>query len=89
MDRNKLHPTMDRKPRGTRIESFLRGRGIRPSHLARDAGISRQHLMRLRRGMSQPTLKMMIVLATAARRILGRTVEVSEMFDIDPKRRRR
>jgi transcriptional regulator with XRE-family HTH domain len=88
MDRNKLHPTMDRKSTLTRLESFLRGEGIRPSHLAHDAGISRQHLMRLRRGTSQPTLKMMIVLATAARRILGRKVEVPELFDIGTNRRR-
>ncbi len=88
MDRNKLHPTMDRESRVTRLESFLKGKGIRAAHLARDAGISRQHLMRLRRGTSQPTLHMMIILATAARRILGRKVEVREMFDIEPKRRR-
>jgi transcriptional regulator with XRE-family HTH domain len=88
MDRNKVHPTMDRKSTVTRLESFLKGTGIRPSHLARDAGISRQHLMRLRRGTSQPTLQMMIILATAARRILGRKVELRELFDIEPRRRR-
>lgn len=66
----------------TRLESFIRAQGIRPTHLARDAGISRQHLMRLRRGTTQPTLRVMIALATAAGRILGRKVEVSEMFDL-------
>jgi len=39
--------------------------------------------MRLRRGTADPTLQMMILLATAARRILGRKVEVSEMFDLE------
>jgi len=77
---------MPAKPRPvaeTRLDSFLRAQGIRPSHLAHEAGVSRQHLYRLRMGTMEPTRHMMILLATAARRILGRKVEVSEMFDLE------
>jgi transcriptional regulator with XRE-family HTH domain len=73
----------------TRLAAILKGNGVKPSHLARDAGVSRQHLLRLRCGTVDPTLHMMVILATAARRILGRKVSVGEMFDLgdgEPKR---
>jgi transcriptional regulator with XRE-family HTH domain len=52
----------------TRLQTFLKSTGIRPAHLAHDAGVSRQHLLRLREGTAEPTRHMMVILATAARR---------------------
>jgi transcriptional regulator with XRE-family HTH domain len=74
----------------TRLQSFMKANAIKPSHLADDAGVSRQHLYHLRMGTAEPTRKVMVALATAARRILRRKVEVPEMFDLteatgDPK----
>jgi len=67
----------------TRLESFLGMNEIRPSHLAREAGANRQYILRLRLGTTEPTRRMMVILVTAARRILRRRVEVAEMFDLE------
>lgn len=67
----------------TKLDAFLKANGIRPSLLIHGAGVSRQHVYRLRNGSTEPTRHMMIMLATAAGRILRRKVEVSEMFDLD------
>ena len=67
---------------GTRLDSFLKASGVRPLHLAYDAGVSRQHVYRLRMGSAEPTRHMMVILATAAGRILRRKVDLVEMFDL-------
>jgi hypothetical protein len=59
-----------------------RARRVRPSYLADDAGISRQHLLRLRKGTAEPTRLVMIWLTTAARRILRSRVKITELFDL-------
>jgi hypothetical protein len=68
--------------RWTRLEDFLKANGIKPVHFARESGVSRQHIMRLRLGTMEPTRHMMVVLATAAWRILRRRVAIEEMFDL-------
>lgn len=64
----------------TRLESFLRKRGIKPAHLAREARMSRQHLLRLRKGVASPTVGMIVRIANAASRLVGRVVRPSELF---------
>src|SRR6478752_7346241 len=66
----------------TRLDDFLKANGIRPSHLADDAGVSRQYLYRLRVGTVEPTRRVMVALATACRRIMRRPVRVADLFDI-------
>lgn len=67
----------------TRLESFLKLNGIKPAHLERDSGVSRQHLYRLREGEMEPTLHVMVALATACRRIMHpRPVRVADLFDL-------
>jgi hypothetical protein len=53
MDRNRLHPTTVSKRTGTtRLYRCLRDNDIKPNTLADVTGISRQHLLRLRKGMA-------------------------------------
>jgi hypothetical protein len=66
----------------TKLDSFIRANGIRVVRLAQWAGISRQHLLRLRKGEMEPTRPVMLALARAAGDWLGRRVRVAELFDI-------
>ena len=64
----------------TRLESFMRKNEVKPAHLAHRAHISRQHLLRLRKGEMAPTLPMMVRITDACGALLGRTVKASELF---------
>jgi hypothetical protein len=65
-----------------RLSRFLKASGIRPLHLADTAGISRQHLGRLRAGLAEPTRPVMVWLRIASGRLLRRPVRMSELFDL-------
>ena len=66
----------------TRLERFIRNWGVKPTALARQAGISRQHLLRLRRGTAEPTRDLMVRLTLAASAMRVRRVFVVEMFEL-------
>lgn len=65
----------------TRLETFIRTRGIKPAALARESGYSRQHLLRLRMGEMQPTLPCMVAIIGALRRLTGKAVRPDRVFD--------
>jgi len=67
-----------------RLGKFLHDNEVKPNTLADVTGISRQHLTRLRYGLSEPTRPMMIWLTIACRRMLGprRRVRITELFDL-------
>ena len=67
----------------TRLESFIRSRGIKPAHLARESGYSRQHLLRIRMGRMEPTRRCIAAIAAACRRLSGEGVRASELFELD------
>jgi tetratricopeptide (TPR) repeat protein len=70
-------------PRGpcvTRLERFLKARGIKPAHLAQEAGYSRQHLLRIRRGLMEPTRRCIAAIVAAASRLSRSTVKPEELF---------
>jgi hypothetical protein len=66
----------------TRLESFIRSNDIRVARLALWAGISRQYLLRLRKGDKEPTRPVMVAIAKAAGDWIGRRVRVAELFDV-------
>jgi transcriptional regulator with XRE-family HTH domain len=68
----------------TRLELFIKQAGVKPSGLAERAGVSRQHLLRLRRGQMEPTRRMMVALANAASQICRRTAYTVELFELSP-----
>lgn len=51
---------------------------------AKRAEISANHLMRLRRGETEPTRRMMVTLADTASSMLGRPVYIVELFELSP-----
>jgi predicted transcriptional regulator len=67
----------------TRLESFLKSRGIKPAHLARESGYSRQHLLRIRMGRMEPTRRCIAAISSACRRLSGEGVRASELFDLE------
>lgn len=67
----------------SRLEQFIKSRGIKPAHLARESGYSRQHLLRIRMGRMEPTRRCIAAIASACRRLSGENVRASELFDLD------
>lgn len=67
----------------TRLERFLKSRGIKPAHLARESGYSRQHLLRIRMGRMEPTRRCIAAIATACRKLSGEGVRAGELFDLE------
>jgi len=66
----------------TRLETYIRDWGVKPTAFARRAGVSRQHLFHLRRGTAEPTRATMCRLVLAASAMRFRRVFVTEMFEL-------
>jgi len=66
----------------TRLEWFIRTRGLKPRHVAIEAKISRQHLFRLRRGEAQPTAVTMSSVRRACSRLTRKRVALRDLFDL-------
>jgi len=70
-------------PSRSRLDHFLHGNQLKPSHVARIAGCSRQQLLRLRRGRAAARITTAVQLAAACTRLLGRSVTLAELFDVE------
>ena len=71
----------------TRLEMFIKSRGIKPAHLARESGYSRQHLLRIRMGRMEPTRRCIAAIAAACRRLSREPVKASDLFDLESDER--
>lgn len=67
----------------TKLETFIKARGIKPAHLAREAGVSRQHLLRLRMGRMDPKSSCIRAITVACRTLSGANVKATALFDLD------
>jgi hypothetical protein len=67
--------------RPTRLEGFIRSHGIKPAHLARESGYSRQHLLRLRFGRMRPSLTCIAALVVALRRLTHEHIAAENLFE--------
>jgi len=65
----------------TRLEQFIRENKLKPSHLAREAGISRQQLGRIRKG-ADLRFYTALRIRDACGRLLLRYVRISEVFEV-------
>lgn len=65
---------------GARLERFLKSRGIKPAHLARESGYSRQFLLRLRLGRITPKRRCVVEIIRACRRLTREPVRASDLF---------
>jgi hypothetical protein len=68
--------------RGGRLEHFLKSRGIKPAHLARESGYSRQFLLRIRLGHITPTRRCVAEIIRACRRLAREPVHAGDLFDL-------
>jgi tetratricopeptide (TPR) repeat protein len=66
----------------TRLEFFLVTRGLKPVHIARESGISRQHLLRVRRGVMEPSRWKIAQIVSAVRRLTLMDVQPTELFEL-------
>jgi len=67
----------------TRLETFLKSRGIKPAHLARESGYSRQHLLRIRMGRMEPTRRCIAAIVAASRRLSREPVRAADLFELE------
>jgi transcriptional regulator with XRE-family HTH domain len=68
--------------RVTRLEKFIKAWGVKPAVFAQRAGVSRQHLLRLRNGTMDPSRAVMCKLALAASAMRNERVFVTDMFEL-------
>jgi len=67
----------------TKLGMFILLNRLRPTDVAREAGINRQYLGRLRFGEAEPTRPVMVKIARACTLRLRRPVTVAELFDLE------
>jgi predicted transcriptional regulator len=67
----------------TKLEAFIKAKGIKPAHLALHAEYSRQHLLRIRMGRMEPTRKCIKAVVAACRRLAREPVTASDLFDLE------
>lgn len=68
--------------RPTLLESYLRSRGVRPTHLARECGYERAHLLRIRMGRIEPTPACAVGIVYALRRLVREAVVLTDVFPL-------
>jgi DNA-binding Xre family transcriptional regulator len=66
----------------TTLEEFIRANEIRPTDLAKEAGISRTHLYRLRLGKMDAKVTTAVNIRDACRRLLHRHVRITDVFEM-------
>ena len=71
----------------TRLEKYIRSRGIKPAHLARESGYSRQHLLRIRMGRMEPTRRCIAAIVAACRRLSHEPVRAADLFELESDER--
>jgi hypothetical protein len=67
----------------TKLEAYLKTKGIKPAHLALHSEYSRQHLLRVRMGRMEPTRRCMKAIVAACRRLAREPVTASDLFDLE------
>ncbi len=67
----------------TKLELFIQSRKLKPSHVAKHAGYSRQHLLRIRMGKMEPTRQCIKAVVAACRRLARERVAASDLFDLE------
>jgi len=73
-------------PAATTLERFLRRNELKPLKVAHEAGLSRQQLLRIRRGEADPGIMTATRIRDACGRLLCRAVSFDELFDAsDPQ----
>lgn len=61
----------------------MRALNLKPGKVAKEAGISRQHLLRIRKGQMDTTVMMAMRIRDACGRLAGRPIGIAEVFDVE------
>ncbi|HXA18955.1 MAG TPA: hypothetical protein VN380_18315 [Thermoanaerobaculia bacterium] len=67
----------------TKLEAYLKAKGIKPAQLALHSEYSRQHLLRIRMGRMEPTRRCIKAIVSACRRLAREPVTASDLFDLE------
>jgi len=67
----------------TRLETFIKSRGIKLVDLALESEYSRQHLLRIRMGRMEPTRRCMKAVTAACRKLSREPIHAADLFDLD------
>jgi len=67
----------------TKLEAYLKAKGIKPAHLALHSEYSRQHLLRIRMGRMEPTRRCIKAIVSACRGLAREPVTASDLFDLE------
>lgn len=67
----------------TKLEAFIKAKGIKPARLAQESDYSRQHLLRVRMGRMEPTRRCIKAIVSACRRIAREPVTAADLFDLE------
>jgi transcriptional regulator with XRE-family HTH domain len=71
---------MPKFPADTMLERFIRKNKLTLLDVAYEANISRQQLLRIRKGDADPTFRVALRIRDACSRLLGRFVSIDELF---------
>jgi DNA-binding XRE family transcriptional regulator len=73
----------------TKFARFLNENKLKALDIAREAHVSRQHLLRIRKGDTDPSIMTAMRIRDACGRLLFRRVSIDELFDsTDPQAHR-
>ncbi len=64
----------------TKLGRFMTVNKLKPAKVAREAGTSRQHLYRIRKGITDPSFTLAMRIKDACGRLLTREVSIDELF---------
>jgi hypothetical protein len=67
----------------TKLEAFIKAKGIKPARLAQESGYSRQHLLRIRMERMEPTRRCIKAIVAACRRLAREPVTAADLFDLE------
>ena len=67
----------------TKLEAYLKAKGIKPAHLALASEYSRQHLLRVRMGRMELTRRCIKAIVAACRQLTHEHVRASDLFDLE------
>ena len=74
--------TAIRKHGPTRLDTFMQSRGLKTGQLARTSGYSRQHMLRVRKGVMEPSRPCIAAIVAACRELSGEAIRASDLFDL-------
>jgi predicted transcriptional regulator len=70
----------------TKLEMFLKRKGIKPLHLATKSGYTRQWLVKIRMGRVKATERCVNAIVAACAELSGEKVTASDLFDARDRR---